>query len=155
MLMTAIFTIIPMATESASAAENRAEETETMSQEEQSVEPRILTNLALTLDGESSEITAAVKNVFTLFPSTVYVNLELYVSDTYTNGMSYLDMELVERKSALDLNMGESISITVSTQGRQRYWCARMRYKIDNDSPDERVTMICLYAADGMLIEKY
>ena len=38
----------------------------------------IYTDLQFVLNGENGTVTASVKNKFTLFPSTVTVNLELY-----------------------------------------------------------------------------
>ncbi len=111
------------------------------------IEPILWTSLSLAIDGGDGKVWATVKNEFTLFPSTVWVILELYSSDTYQE--SHLNMTLVGRESTLDLDMGHTLTITASTGGVQKYWQGRMRYKIDNDEWKEGNTGTLLYDADG------
>lgn len=108
---------------------------------------RLLTNLGITLNGENGEVWATVKNRFTLFPSTVYVIVQLYRSDTYCE--DYKEMTLVSANSTMDLDMGHTIEARGSTEGRESYWMGRMRYKIDNDPWDERTVGVGRYSADG------
>lgn len=75
-------------------------------------------------------ITAIVENTFTLFPATVPAVVELYYSYTYQE--DYNNMILAGRDMTSDLNMGESISVTASTNGETRYWLARSRDRLDS-----------------------
>lgn len=110
----------------------------------------IYTALSLSINGGNGRIWATVKNDLTLFPSTVFVIVELYSSETYCE--SYLDMELVSRNSTIDLNMGDTIVAEAMTGGVQKYWHARMRYKRDNDAWKEGSTGTLLYSADGTFL---
>lgn len=108
----------------------------------------VVLRLALTSDGDV--IYSTVTNTFTLFPSTVYVIVELYYSEEYYE--SYSDMTLAARNTIADLDQGESISASASTGGKQLWWQARMRYKKDNDTWKEMYTNSYEYAADGTLL---
>ncbi len=107
----------------------------------------LYTHLSLSINGADGRIWATVRNDFTLFPANVKVIVELYSSDTYYE--SYTDMELICMNSIEDLNMGNSIVAEGYTQGVQKYWQARMRYKIDNKVWESRTTGTMLYSADG------
>ena len=91
-----------------------------------------------------------VKNKFTLFPAVIVVYVELYSSETYTE--DYTKMTLEGRNSTLDLNQGKSLEIRVPTGGKQKYWKARMRYKMDDRDWEERETVSVLYGANGELL---
>lgn len=108
---------------------------------------RLLTNLEISLNGGNGEVWATVKNKFTLFPSTVYVIVQLYVSDVYCE--DYKEMTLVVANSTTDLDMGHTIEARASTEGKQRYWMGRMRYKIDGNSWEERTAGVGLYSGTG------
>lgn len=107
-------------------------------------------DLSLTLTNEGDMICAIAKNEFTLFPSTVRVIVELYSSEEYYD--LYADMTLESRNTISDLNIGKSISASSSTDGRQLWWRARMRYKKDNDDWKEVITNAYLYDKDGNLL---
>ena len=107
----------------------------------------LYTHLTLNINGGNGKMWATVKNDFTLFPATVKVIVELYSSDTYYE--SYTDMTLVATKSIDDLNIGKSISVEASTGGVQKYWQARMRYKIDNGGWKSETTGTILCNAEG------
>jgi len=113
----------------------------------------IYTALSLSINGGDGKVWATVKNDFTLFPATVIVVVELYASDTYHE--DYRQMTLISRNTTGDLNIGKTISAEASTEGVQRYWQARMRYKIDNKAWEERVTDSLLCDADGNYINEY
>ena len=108
---------------------------------------RLFTNLEIVLNGGNGEVWTTVKNKFTLFPSTVYVIVQLYVSDVYCE--NYQDMTLAAANSTMDLDMGNTIEARASTEGKQSYWMGRMRYKIDGDEWDERTVGVGLYSATG------
>lgn len=113
----------------------------------------IYTALSLSINGADGKVWATVKNDFTLFPATVIVIVELYSSDTYYE--SYTQMTLTSRNTIDDLNMGNTIKAEASTGGVQKYWQARMRYKIDNKAWEERVTDSLLFDANGNYIKEY
>lgn len=127
-----------------------AEEYETEISNELS--PRgLYAKLQLAIDGGDGTIIATVKNVFTLFPSTVNVIVELYSSEERQE--SYTAMTLSTRNSTLDLDQGETISTTASTEGKTLWWTARMRYKINFKDWEERVTNIIQFDGLGNFIE--
>lgn len=107
----------------------------------------LITNLTLGMHGEDGRIWAQVKNEFTLFPSVIIVYVELYSSKTYQE--SYTAMELEGRKYIADLNMGETLELSVPTGGEQKYWMARARYKFDARDWVEKTTDALLYSAAG------
>ena len=110
----------------------------------------IYTSLSLSLNGGESKVWATVKNDLTIFPSDVYVIVELYASSTYQE--YYTNMELVSTNYTVDLNMGETIKAEANTGGAQKYWHARMRYKVDNGSWKEETTGTMKYSADGTFL---
>lgn len=110
----------------------------------------IATSLTLDIGGENGQIWAKVKNQFTLFPSVIAVYVELYSSKTYQE--SHTAMELEGRKYIADLNMGETLELSVSTGGEQKYWMARARYKFDDRDWVEKTTDALLYSAAGVCL---
>lgn len=107
----------------------------------------IYTDLQFVLNGENGTVTASVKNKFTLFPSTVTVNLELYRSYDLQDSVS--SMTLITSNNIYDLDQGETLSVTALTEGRQSFWKARARYKIDNKPWQERLSETVLFDKDG------
>ena len=104
----------------------------------------------LSFEGGNGYVMGTVKNKFTLFPAVIVVYVELYSSETYTE--DYTKMTLEGRNSTLDLNQGKSLEIRVPTGGKQKYWKARMRYKMDDRVWEERETVSVLYGANGELL---
>ncbi len=145
MLLSCVFALmLPLFTaHTVLAAESQQPETMT----EDEIETRLFTNLSLTLKGGGGFVSAIAKNEFTLFPSTVYVIVELYCSETEPSG--YEEMTLIAKVSQVDLNMGNTTEARAGTGGVQKYWMGRMRYKIDGNNWDERVTPIGLFSAEG------
>lgn len=82
-----------------------------------------------------------------MFNSVIWVFIELYSSTNYQE--SYTNMELMAIDNIRDLNMGNSISVSVSTNGETRYWQARMRYKFDNNDWVAKTTSTFLYDGNG------
>lgn len=127
------------------------QETEIHGAGEEVAEPYgIFTTLSLSIDGNDGYVWATATNEITIFPSTVRVIVELYSSLTYQE--SYLDMEQEGRKYVHDLDMGQSVTLKVPTNGIQRYWKARMLFKVDNDDWDTRVTSTWLLDENGIII---
>lgn len=110
----------------------------------------LFTSLTLSIDGGNGEIWADVYNSITIFPAVVYVIVQLYSSDTYQE--SYQNMNLVSANSINDLNMGQTLTTRVSTNGEQKYWKARMYYRMDSKDWVEKVTKTMLFSADGMYL---
>lgn len=92
----------------------------------------LYTDLQFSLNGENGLVSASVKNKFTLFPSTVTVNVELYRSDACQESVE--NMTLAASNSIHDLDQGKTVTASASTDGKKSYWKARTRYKIDNKS---------------------
>ena len=112
--------------------------------------PRVFTSLSISLNGGDGKVWTTVKNDFTLFPSTVYVVVQLYCSDTYQE--DYRNMTLVSSNSITDLDMGKTITAEASTNGKQQYWIGRMRYKIGGGDWEERIAGPAKYSASGDFI---
>lgn len=112
----------------------------------------VFANIVLKMKGGNGVITATVENTFTLFPSTIRVYVELYSSETYQE--SYASMTLEKMNIVADLNMGETLSVSVSTGGEQKYWRARMRYKFDDRDWISQETDSLLYSAQGELLSQ-
>ncbi len=123
---------------------------ETTNQNEEVETRGIYTSLDLKIDGRNGEVWATVKNKFTLFPSTVYVIVQLYSSETYQD--SWQNMTLVCQNSITDLDQGNSITTSASTNGEQKYWKARAYYKIDNKAWQEKTTETWLMNGDGIIV---
>lgn len=111
----------------------------------------IYTALSISINGGDGKIWTTVKNDVTIFPSTVWVIVELYASDTYQE--SHTNMELICRNSTTDLNMGKTIKAEAATGGVQKYWQGRMRYKVDGGAWKEGTTGTLLYSADGTFLD--
>ena len=113
------------------------------------VEPLgLYTDLQFSLHGENGQVQASVKNKFTLLPSTVTVNIELYRSDSFKESVA--DMTLAASNYIYDLDQGKTITATASTDGKQSYWKARAYYKVDNKPWQETFSETVLFTADGI-----
>lgn len=113
------------------------------------VEPLgLYTDLQFSLHGENGQVQASVKNKFTLLPSTVTVNIELYRSDSFKESVA--DMTLAASNYIYDLDQGKTITATASTDGKQSYWKARAYYKVDNKPWQEAFSETVLFTADGI-----
>lgn len=127
-------------------------ENEVMLEEEQEdeykISPLALTaSLSLSINCGDGKVWATVKNDYTIFPGTVIVIVQLYYSDYYAE--SYKDMILASVNTIADLNMGSTISTEASTDGVEKFWLARMRYKIDSNSWSSRQTGAIRVSAEG------
>lgn len=110
----------------------------------------IYTRITLSLDGGNGEMWATAKNKLTIFPATVKVVVELYSSYTYQE--SYTNMTLVCKNNIDDLDMNSSIEARSSTNGEQKYWKARVYYKVDSNDWQELVTDTGLFDANGVYV---
>lgn len=125
----------------------RAEDPELKDENSQVSPQGLTTSLSLTINSGDGKVWATVKNDLTVFSSTVVVIVQLYSSDTYAE--SYTEMELVCMNSIADLDMGKSISTEAETGGVEKFWLARMRYKIDSSIWSSRQTGACRISGSG------
>ncbi len=110
----------------------------------------VFTSLSIALDGDNGEVWAIAKNKITIFPSTVRVIVELYSSFTYQE--SHLNMTLEAKNNIADLDMGKTLEARASTKGEQKYWKARMYYKVDNKDWVEQSTETILLDKNGVFV---
>lgn len=136
-----------VAEETAAIESVEAQETE----EQEAVEPRLLTRLSLAIGASNGEVYARVKNEFTLGFAVVQVYAQLYSSYTYQD--SYTNMTLESQAYIEDLNIYETIRTAAPINGEQKYWMARAYYKIDNGQWKDKVTKVWLVDANGNAVE--
>lgn len=110
-------------------------------------EPRLFTNLDMSITADTLVVTATVKNTFTLFPSTVEVYVELYSSLTYA--VSYHEMERKNVSYIADLDIGKILTTSAPINGETRYWQGRVYYRIDGGKWEEMMTEVVLYDGNG------
>ena len=102
------------------------------------------------MEGGNGVIRAWAKNLFTLFPAVVRLDVELYSSETYEN--TYTKMKLEKRASIADLDQGHILEVTASTNGEQKYWRARVYYNMDQGEWKSQETDTLLYSPEGEVI---
>ncbi len=111
-------------------------------------EPKVpFTFLSISLNGGDGKVWATAKNDFTLFSSTICVIVQLYSSTTYQE--KYTDMTLEYSNSSLNLTKGNTTVAETLTNGEQKYWIGRMRYKVDGNNWREETVGPLLYSEDG------
>ena len=110
----------------------------------------LYTKISLTIGASGNDVWAEAHNDFTLGKSTVQVYVELYSSLTYQE--SYRDMTLESRNYIADLNINKSIDTTAHIDGVQRYWRARVNYKLDNKDWTSKETATYLLDVNGNVI---
>ena len=109
----------------------------------------LLTRLSLNLGSDGTNVWADAHNDFTLGKSTVSVYVFIYSSPTYQE--SYKDMTLENQKYIYDLDMGNSVRTSAPINGVQRFWRARMMYKIDSKDWVSKETVSLLVDVNGNL----
>ena len=107
----------------------------------------IFTSLSLSINCDSRQVWATVKNDVSIFLSTVKVYVELYSSVTYKS--SYQNMTLESRAYVSDLDMGKSLTTYALIDGVKRYWIARVYYKVGSKDWAEKMTGVWLIDVDG------
>ena len=110
----------------------------------------IYTSLSISINGGNGKVWTTVRNDSTIFPATVYVIVELYSSETFTE--NYQNMKLEATNQIGDLDWRKTITAEASTGGVQKYWLGRTRYQVDGREWKEMKTAICLYDANGNFI---
>ncbi len=113
------------------------------------VQPRgIMCTINISLNGDKEgTMTATAKNTFTLGKATIRVIVELYSADFYATDSS--QMTLVASNEIADLNIYKSISASEYTYNKMLFWCARVRYKFDNEDWAAKETKVTLYDANA------
>ena len=109
----------------------------------------VFTKIDLDLGSIGTEVFAEAQNTFTLGKSTVSVYVFIYSSPTYQE--SYKDMTLENQKYIYDLDMGKSVRTSAPINGVQRFWRARMMYKLDNKDWVSKETVSLLVDVNGNL----
>ncbi len=109
----------------------------------------VFTKVDLDLGSNGTEVWAEVQNTFTLGKATVSVYVFIYSSPTYQE--SYKDMTLENQKYIYDLDMGKSVRTSAPINGVQRFWRARMMYRLDNKDWVSKETVSILIDANGNL----
>ena len=128
------------------SADDRAEEAS-----QSDITPYVLLSLSLAINGGDGRVYGSAKNEFTLFPSTVYVRVELYRS--VERNYSYENMEMVSVISVPDLDIDKTLIAEYPTNGVAAYWVARCVYRDGNSNWQEKYTKSCHCDGNGNLIE--
>lgn len=110
----------------------------------------LFVNLSISISGENGKISAVVHNDFELFSSVVQVYVQLYCSVNYTT--NYSDMRLVAENYTADLDKNQTIKVTATVGDSSMYWIARMYYRVDKKSWEERIVGPALYDNNGNYI---
>ena len=110
----------------------------------------LYTNLNVVIKGGNGYVYGKANNKFTLGKSTVAVYVELYSSYTYCT--DYTQMKLEKSGYCADLDIGKSFEISVPTGGEQKYWLARMQYRLDSKDWVSKTTETHLINANGDLV---
>ena len=113
----------------------------------QSPSQALTTSLSITLNGGDGKVWATVKNDISFFNPRVTVIVQLYSRDFYAE--NYADMNLVCANSVEDLDVGKTISVEAETGGKEKFWLARMRFKIGTGRWSSRYTAACRLSASG------
>ena len=115
------------------------------------VEPLgLMTKITLTIGANSESVWAKAHNDFTLGMSTVQVYVYLYSSLDYLE--DYSKMTLQGSAYIYDLNINETLEISAAINGVQRYWKARMEFKLDNKDWNSKETKTYLVDVNGNLV---
>lgn len=110
----------------------------------------LYTKISLSLGVSGTNVWAKAHNDFTLGMSTIQVYVELYSSLTYQD--SCANMTLESKNYIGDLNINATLETTAPIDGVQRYWRARVNYKLDKKDWVSKETETCLYDINGNLI---
>ncbi|MDE5549200.1 MAG: hypothetical protein K2J13_03005 [Clostridia bacterium] len=110
----------------------------------------LITQISLTLGTNSDSVWAKARNDFTLGNSTVEVYIYLYSS--LESQEDTRNMTLENTAYIGDLNINKSLEISAPINGEQRYWRARVEYRMDNKDWKSKETATHLIDANGKVI---
>ncbi len=110
----------------------------------------LMTRVTVSIGSYGDIMYARATNDLTIGLSTVQVYVYLYSSPNYQ--YTYRNMDLEKVGYTADLNWREKIEILVPINGEEKYWRARMQYKLDSKDWVSVETNTYLVNADGMLL---
>ncbi|MDE5655427.1 MAG: hypothetical protein K2I46_07500 [Clostridia bacterium] len=110
----------------------------------------LMTTISLDIGSDGTNVWAEAHNEFTLGKSTIQVYVFIYSSLTYQE--SYKDMKLENQKFIGDLDIYKSVITSAPINGVQRFWKARMMYKLDNKDWVAKETVALLVDVNGKLV---
>lgn len=111
-------------------------------------EPQMLTTVSVKTRADSEYVYAVAKNTFTLFISTVPVDIYLYSSVTYTDDISQMTLEATAHTGDLDVNK-EITCKALHTE--QKYWVAHCVFKTDSKTKTATSYPV-LYSVEGKVL---
>ncbi|MCM1545444.1 MAG: hypothetical protein NC033_00240 [Clostridiales bacterium] len=115
---------------------------------EDTASPYLLTKMSIKTRADSEYVYAVAKNTFTLFISTVPVDIYLYSSVTYTDDISQMTLEATAHTGDLDVNK-EITCKALHTE--QKYWVAHCVFKTDSKTKTATSYPV-LYSVEGKVI---
>ncbi|MDE6604696.1 MAG: hypothetical protein K2K85_01590 [Clostridia bacterium] len=119
--------------------------------EETEVEARgLMTKISIQIGSSGGNVWAMAHNDFTLGPSTIQVYVYLYSSLTYQE--DYMQMTLENKNYISDLNINQSLETSAPINGVQRYWRARVFFKLDQKDWTSKETITYLVDVNGNVI---
>lgn len=119
--------------------------TEEIYSDEEGISPYAFTNIQVGTTADSEYVYAHAKNTFTLFSSTVPVQIYLYSSATME--LDIANMTLEATNSIADLDMNKEITCS-ARHTEQRWWCAYAVFKASGKVNTVTSNPV-LYGVDG------
>ncbi|MGN0789132.1 MAG: hypothetical protein ACI4MY_04275 [Christensenellales bacterium] len=110
----------------------------------------LFTNISVNISGSNGVITATAKNEFTLGYSVIPTYVRLYCSESPQQ--SYENMTLKGESYTSDLDIGDMLTTSYSTEGRELYWKAVVVYKKDSSDWKTIETASVLFDSNGNLV---
>lgn len=142
LIFAAAFSVVNITALSANASSVNAVETAITEESEE-----LFTSISLSLKVENGNVLASVRNDFTFGFATVQVYVYLYSSETYQDAIGNMTFESSNYIS--DLNIYQTISASKTLSAK--YWKAKMNYKIDSASWEEKSTATFYIDSNGKI----
>ena len=131
-LLCALVAIVPLATKGYAKADENYEAELAVEEVSANVEPRgLYTSLSISLNGGNGKIWATAKN------------------SSYSYCEDYREMTLVSTNTISDLDMGKTLVAEASTNGEEKFWMGRVRYRVDNGDWKDKTVGALRYSASG------
>ena len=92
-------------------------------------------NISLTVAEENGQVTATASHDFSVLQKNVKIYVLLYYSETFT--ADHNEMTLADYAFDGQLSKGESLTVTAPTGDEERFWIARIYYKINDGRWEE------------------
>ena len=116
--------------------------------DEGEISPYALTNIQAATRSDSEYVYAVAKNTFTLFSSTVPVQIYLYASAEATFNIE--EMTLMSSNYITDLDMNREITCS-ARHTEQLYWCAHVIFRASGQTKTVTSAPV-LYGVDGTML---